>query len=145
VLCLIADTAITPLVSGVDLKIFEAATSLANSLISWALVMIGGSILAILGTGYYRPEALWVRLSYLSFIPAWIALSSSVYAGTRVQSVYLAALFVAHPDLSSLKVTLNRDALAQIARMEWGLVWFGVWLAAYLIWWIFFGNRSPNK
>src|ERR1022692_2512549 len=110
----------TPLAGVPDLKLFEAAVSLANTLTSWAFVMIGGSILAILGTSYYRPKALWVRCGYFAFIPAWFFLSYSLYAGTRVQSVYLAALFQTNPQLDLLTKALNKDSLAQIDRMEIG-------------------------
>jgi hypothetical protein len=135
----------TQLATAPDLKLFEAATSLANTLISWAFVMIGGSILAILGTSYYRPAALWVRCSYLAFIPAWFFLSSSVYAGTRVQSVYLAALYSAHPNITALKGTVNDDAVSQIQRMEIGLACFGVWLTLYLLWWIFHKENGKGE
>jgi hypothetical protein len=57
-----------------DLKVFEAATAFSNTLTSWAFVMIGGSILVILGTSYYRPAALWVRCAYFAFVPAWFFL-----------------------------------------------------------------------
>src|SRR5258708_35408735 len=70
----------TQLAAASDVKLFEAATSLANTLTSWAFLMIGGSILAIIGTSYYRPAALWVRCSYLAFVPAWFFLSWSVYS-----------------------------------------------------------------
>jgi hypothetical protein len=132
-----------PSQSSPDLKLFEAATGLANTLTSWAFLMIGGSILAILGTSYYRPTSLWVRCSYLAFVPAWFFLSWSVYAGTRVQSVYLAALFLRAPKIEVLKAALNADALAQIGRMEMGLVCYGVWLTVYLLWWIF--NREGKE
>jgi hypothetical protein len=120
-----------------DLKLFEAATALANTLTSWAFVMIGGSVLAVLGTSYYRPAARWVRCTYLAFIPAWIFLSWSVYAGTRVQGVYLAALYSPQPDIAALRRSVNEDAGSQIQRMEWGLICFGLWLTLYLMWWIF--------
>jgi hypothetical protein len=128
-----------------DLKIFEAATALASTLTGWAFVMIGGSILAVLGTGYYRPAALWVRCSYLAFVPAWFFLSSSVYAGTRVQGVYLAALYSAHPDVATLKSTVNEDAISQIQRMGIGLACFGVWLTLYLLWWIFHTEAGKDE
>lgn len=126
-----------------NLKIFEAATGLANTLTSWAFVMIGGSILAILGTSYYRPKAIWVRCGYFAFVPAWVYLSLSVYSGTRVQSVYLAALYQSNPRIDLLTTSLNSDSLAQINRMETGLAFFGVWLTMYLLWWIF--NREDRK
>jgi hypothetical protein len=66
-----------------EMKLLEGATALARTMTSWALVMIGGSILAVLGTGYYRPASLVVRCAYLAFIPAWSMLSASIYAGTR--------------------------------------------------------------
>lgn len=120
-----------------DLKIFEAAVSLSNTLTSWALVMIGGSILAILSTSYYRPKSLWFRSTYLAFVPAWVFLSLSIYSGTRVQSVYLAALYSHNGSLDKLEAALNSDAYAQIFRMEVGLCLFGLWIFAYLMWWIF--------
>lgn len=126
-----------------DMKLFEAATNLANTMTSWALVMIGGSILAILSTGYHRPEKLIVRCAYFAFVPAWIFLSLSVYSGTRVQSTYLGALFSRPKDLLSSETSLNHDAISQIARMEWGLAFFGVWLVVYLGWWVF--NKDSNN
>lgn len=128
-----------------DLKLFEAATSLANTLTSWAFLMIGGSIVAIIGTSYYRPTALWVRCSYLAFVPAWFFLSWSVYAGTRVQGVYLAALYSAHPNVAVLKSAVNNDAVSQIQRMEVGLACFGVWLTLYLLWWIFHKETGKGE
>ena len=135
----------TPLAGVPDLKLFEAAVSLANTLTSWAFVMIGGSILTILGTSYYRPAALWVRCSYLAFVPAWFFLAWSIYAGTRVQGVYLAALYSAHPNVVALKISVNDDAISQIQRMEIGLACFGVWLTLYLLWWIFHKETGKGE
>ena len=128
-----------------DMKFFEAATGLANSLTSWAFLMMGGSIVAILGTSYYRPRSLAVRCAYFAFIPAWFYLAWSIYAGTRVQSVYLAALFSRAPDIPQLKATLNGDALSQIRRMETGLGFFGLWLTVYLLWWVFNKEVKEGK
>jgi hypothetical protein len=130
---------------GADLKIFEAATSFANTLTSWAFLMIGGSIVAILGTSYYRPSSLWVRCAYFAFVPAWFCLSWSIYAGTRVQGVYLAALYSRAPKIVDLKEALNNDAISQINRMEAGLAFFGIWLTIYLAWWVFNNERKEAK
>lgn len=137
------ESTVAPVKAAPDLKLFEAATAFSNTLTSWAFVMIGGSILVILGTSYYRPSALWVRCSYFAFVPAWFFLSWSLYAGTRVQGVYVAALFSAHPKLDELRARVNSDAAAQIQRMEIGLACFGIWLTLYLLWWIF--NREGSK
>jgi hypothetical protein len=128
-----------------DMKLLEGATTLAGTMTSWALVMIGGSILAVLGTGYYRPPTLLVRCAYLAFVPAWGLLSWSIYAGTRVQGVYLAALYSEHPNLPHLKTVANSDVASQMWRMELGLVCFGVWLTVYIIWWVFHKESAQQE
>jgi hypothetical protein len=120
-----------------DMKVFEIAAAFTTTLTTWTFAVLGGSILVILGTGYYRPAALWVRCAYLAFIPAWIFLSLSLYSGTRVQGVYVAAFFSRHPKVMDLKVALNGYAVDQIRWMEWGLACLGIWLLMYLSWWVF--------
>jgi hypothetical protein len=126
-----------------DLKLFEVAATLSTSLISWASVMFGGSILAILSASYHRPKSLWIRCAYFAFVPAWFCLAYSIYAGTRVESVHVAALYQKSPNLPSLKDSLNADALSQIFWMELGLAFLGAWLIVYLSWWVF--NKEPEK
>ncbi len=128
-----------------DMRLLEGATALAGTMTSWALVMIGGSILAVLGTGYYRPAVLLVRCAYLAFIPAWAFLSYSIYAGTRVQGVYLAALYSEHPNMTALKLAVNQDVLSQIRRMEIGLLFFGLWLSVYIMWWVFHKESTQQE
>lgn len=118
-------------------RFFEAGITLATTLTSWTLVMIGGSILAILSTSYYRPRDLWFRASYLIFIPAWLLLSLSLREGAKVQGVYLAALFQRKPDIDKLMFAQNGFLAGQQDFMMWGLGCFGVWLTIYLLWWIF--------
>lgn len=120
-----------------NLKAFEATVGFANTLTGWAFAILAGSILAIVGTGYFRPQSLKVRCAYLTFIPGWVMLGISIVHGTRVQTVYLAGLMSASHDWRKLMEPLNDDVGSQLFFMKMGLLCFGVWLIGYLAWWIF--------
>src|SRR5215469_8281282 len=75
-----------------DSKFFEGALALAQSLSQWALLILGGSLVVIVSTSYYRPKDLKVRAAYFLFIPTWIFLASSIYQGAAVQQSYVAYL-----------------------------------------------------
>ncbi len=127
-----------PLPSGaIDTAPFAAVAASAQTIMGWALLIIGGSVLALLQRSYVRSSRILLRLIYLLFVPGWIFLARSIYSGTRVQGVYLAALFVSHPDPRQLKFTINSDFADQIHNLRYGLLCFALWLLAYLIWWIF--------
>ena len=126
-----------------ELRFLEAATAMANTLISWAYAMIAGSIIALLGTGYYRPAGRRTRLAYLAFLPAWLFLFRSIQSGTKIQGYYLGALLSKKPNFERLLVQVNDQALAQSDLMRYGLICFGLWLIVYLFWWIF--NNEPTK
>jgi hypothetical protein len=130
---------------GPDFRLFEAASALSSSLISWATVMFGGSILAVLSTSYQRPASLVVRFAYFCFIPAWVFLARSIYFGTRLESIKVAALFAKTPNMENLKESLNSDALSQLTNMEYGLSCFALWLIVYLSWWVFSKKGSEGK
>jgi hypothetical protein len=44
-----------------DSKFFEAAQSLAQSLSQWDLLILGGSLVVIVSTSYYRPQSIKIR------------------------------------------------------------------------------------
>ena len=126
-----------------ELKFLEAATTMANTLTSWAYAMIAGSIIILLGTGYYRPAGRRTRLAYLAFLPAWFLLYRSIQAGTEIQGAYLGALFSTKPKFDTLLELVNDRGVAQSELMRYGLLCFGVWLIVYLFWWIF--NNEPSE
>lgn len=127
-----------------ELKFLEAATAMANTLTSWAYAMIAGSIIALLGTGYYRPAGRRVRLAYLAFLPAWIFLYRSIQAGTTIQGHYLGVLYSKSQKLLEYHLKeVNTAALDQASLMQKGLICFGLWLVVYVFWWVF--NNEPTK
>ncbi len=126
---------------------FEGAVSMAENLSQWVLLIIGGSVVIILGTDYVTPGRK-LRLSYLLFIPGWIFLAFSLYYGTQVQRAHLSWLFRASEmdpeDIARLAGTITSDAYHQMLYMRWGLLSFGIWLLVYLFWWIFRPDASRN-
>jgi hypothetical protein len=124
-----------------DSKFFEGALTLAQSLSQWSLLILGGSLVLILSTSYYRPKNLKVRAAYFLFIPTWICLAYAVYQGAAVQQSYVAYLVATRgtPSQSTLdKIAENiTNAIRyQILSLEIALLIGALWLLIYLIWWI---------
>jgi len=124
-----------------DAKFFEAAQALAQSLSQWDLLIIGGSLVTIVGTSYYRPGTRRVRAIYFLFVPAWCLLAYSIYQGIVVQRAYVAYLVAANkPGNSATIVEIARKMEAatngQIDGLQYALVCLGIWLLLYVVWWV---------
>jgi hypothetical protein len=123
-----------------DDKLFEAVQSLAQGLSQWDLLIIGGSMVLIVSTGYYRPLTRWMRMTYLLFLPSWAFLAVSVYRGFEVQGSYVAYLAaVRRNDTASfndMASKMNLNVTAQILYLKIALVCIGLWLVTYVLWWI---------
>lgn len=132
-------------ITPIDPAPFAAVAASAQTLMGWALLIIGGTVLALLQRSYMRSHNLKIRLIYLLFVPGWIFLARSIYSGTLVQGVYLAALLTSRPDSRSLKVTINSDFADQISNLMYGLLFFSLWLLTYLLWWIFTTEDLADK
>ena len=118
-------------------KSLESAASFAQSLGQWEFVMIGGSLLVLVGTSYRRPPKRLMRVPYLLFLFAWFFLGRSIYFGTRAQEVYLAYLLLPTTTIEEATKRLNHDIGTQISCLFCGLFFFSIWLAIYLFWWVF--------
>jgi hypothetical protein len=115
----------------------ETVAAFCQSLAQWTFIIIGGSLVVLVGTSYYRPARVWVRLIYLLFIPSWVYLAQSIYFGLRTQEAYAAYLLVEKTTLQGSAAAMNGDAQKQISSMEIGLLLLTLWLVLYLFWWIF--------
>lgn len=122
-------------------KSLEAAASFAQSLAQWEFVIFGASMLVLVGTSYYRPQRPWQAI-YLLFLPAWGCLGYSIYRGMKAQEAYLAYMLLPVTTMEGATSALNKDILAQIFWMWWGLGCFSFWLFFYLIWWTFFKKAA---
>src|SRR5262249_37587844 len=93
-----------------DSKFFEAAQTLAQSLSACDLLIIGGSLVMIVSTSYYRPRSRKMRFAYFLFLPAWCFLAFSVYQGIQVQRSYVAYL------VAAAQAEKDRKLISEIAR-----------------------------
>jgi hypothetical protein len=123
-----------------DGRFFEAAQTLAQSLSQWALLIIGGSLVVIVSTSYYRPKTRRARAVYFLFLPSWLLLALCVYKGSYIQQSYVAYLVA-----SRVHAQDRIDLIAQhmATAIEWQLHFLhvalgmlGVWLVFYIVWWV---------
>lgn len=126
-------------------KAIEAAVSFAQSLAQWEFIIVGASMLVLIGTSYYRPSSIYMRRVYLLFLPAWACLGGSIYFGTQAQRVYLAYLLLSATTSEGATMALNHDMGSQIVWMRYGLGFFAIWLVVYLMWWIFDGKAGEIR
>lgn len=110
----------------------------SQALITWSLSIIGGSIVAIVGTSYIRPAHLYLRLLYLLFIPGWTFLSLSIHKGHKIARHYIASIFnKQQSELIEIGEKINTCYDSQITHFEIALVFFAIWLGGFLLGWIF--------
>jgi hypothetical protein len=126
-------------------RALEAAVSFAQSLAQWEFVLIGSSLLVLVGTSHRRPASRWLRCFYLLFLPGWLSLARSIYLGARAQGAYLAYLLVPVTTLQLATQKLNEDIGNEVFWMLWGLAIFFIWLLLYLLWWIFSTSDTEGK
>jgi hypothetical protein len=126
--------------AALDVKALEAAIGFAQALMQWAFVILGGTLVMLVGTSYHRPEYRSVRLCYLLLLPAWVLLAMSIRNGLLVQQGYLAYLFNHN---SGIATSMADDASKQIDLMRWGLIVLASWIFVYLQWWIW--AKIPPK
>lgn len=131
-----------------DSKFFEAAQSLAQSLSQWDLLILGGSLVVIVSTSYYRPQSIKIRAAYFLFLPIWFCLAMSVYQGIAVQRSYVAYLIASRSTptkqlLDQIAENITSATRNQIFALETALLFGGLWLLIYLVWWVF--TNQPKE
>lgn len=133
-----------------DSKFFEAAQALGQSISQWDLLIIGGSLVLIVSTSYYRPASRRMRFAYFLFLPAWALLALSVYAGIEIQGSYVAYLVATRAKSGAGNATVQQIATKvqqiatnmeaetrfQISCLEYALLCLAAWLLIYIGWWV---------
>jgi len=123
-----------------DSKYFEAAQTLAQGLSQWDLLIIAGSMIIIVSTGYYRPQSRAMRFIYFLFLPSWVLLALSIYKGIEVQGSYVAYLVAArHANaavIENISGKMNDNVTSQILFLKVALLCLAAWLILYILWWV---------
>lgn len=118
----------------------------AKSLVGWALIIVGGSALALLQASYRRPRNRTVRCAWLLFVPGWSALLASIVSGTKAHRAYAAVgVSVSRKDLEGSFKVVNSAIWDQVLYFKVGLVCFLLWMAIYLAWWIWSEEDSESE
>lgn len=115
-------------------------------MITWALSILGGSILAILGTSYIKPVGRRVRLLYLLFLPGWGFICSSIFWGSLIARKAIAyELVKSAENKSAIVLQINSCFAAQLDTLNLGLSIFALWLVSFLLFWIFSSHFDKPK
>lgn len=115
----------------------KIVVDMSAQLTTWALAIGGGSVAAVVGTSYFRPQTKRGRLVYLLFLPGWWFLGSSVYEGDQLARRYIASQLVRADLLKTIAEHMNSDFAHQRQMLGISLAIFSAWLVAYLLWWVF--------
>ncbi len=131
-----------------DRQAFEKAADYAQKITDSVLLIFGGSIAVLLGTGYRRPVKKGMRATYLLFPVGWVFLGLSIWEGMKVRGTYIAYLL--GPPKSEIARTHRIEQLNGFARWQerWldiGLAIFAIWLMFYLLWWIRLSDAEVEK
>ena len=116
----------------------------SSELTTWALGVGAGSVATVLGTSYRRPSLISHRLPYLLFVPGWLCLAVSLNKGNDLVGRYLASKMVSAEAVKTISSGMNDLFDTQRATLLYALVFFTMWLATYLYFWIF-DDSFPGK
>lgn len=122
---------------------FSAVSGSSQQLVNLASAFLGGSVALLIGTTHVSPANKLVRVIYLILLPCWVFLAVSILYGDKVLRKYLAAT-VADTDIKVKVIFQEANGIyaCQLNYIRLAMLFFGIWLFAYIIWWIFF--REPD-
>ena len=114
-------------------QIYDSSAQLSG----WALTILGGTVAAIVSTSYRRPDNLLFRIPYVLFLPGWAAIAKSLYLGNILSGKYIATLLVVSDTAKMIASQMNDTYSNQRDYLFYSIGFFGLWLIALLIIWIF--------
>lgn len=110
----------------------------SNKVSTWALSVVGGTVLVIISDSYFQPQEQIYKIPYLLFIAGWLYIAISMYYGLNISGRVMAAELYKKDNekLKAIFTKANNDFDCQLIFFKAALVTFGVWLILYLLWWI---------
>ena len=128
-----------------ELESMKTAIGFSQSLSQWSVLIIGGSVAALVASSNWRPARRKVRFIYLLFLPALGFLLESAYYGVAAQRNCLAMMLLANADTDGAKIELNEHLGLQLVTMQRGILFIGLRFFAFLVWWIVDTRIDPDK
>ena len=110
----------------------------SNRLITWALAIIGGTILIIISTDYIRPSGA-ILYTYFLFAVGWLYLGLSIFYGEEITRIYIAGITNEKnlQEINKIGREIDKRFGKQISYFKKGIVTFSFWLGVFLFWYIF--------
>lgn len=134
---------------GIEMDLFLAGlkeiADASSQITTWALAMLGGSVAVVIGSSHYSPADRRWRSFYFLLALAWFFLVLSVWAGNKLSSSYLAALFTKGAAQDEAFNQINTGFQAQLDYLFYGVIAFSLWLTAYLLWWVLFRDIGRGE
>ncbi|MGB3182047.1 MAG: hypothetical protein WBB45_11690 [Cyclobacteriaceae bacterium] len=108
----------------------------SNKYTTWALSIIGGSLLAFMHKDFHQPELLPDKLFYVLFILEWLLLFASIYYSSKIGRASISKnLNMFNIDaLRNIGINTNKLFRNQIKFFYYGLSVFAIWLSFYFLW-----------
>jgi hypothetical protein len=119
-----------------DLTAIKEIVSSSNTITTWSLSLLGASLLAILSTSYIKPIGKWSKLIYLLFAAGWFFLGKSIVNGDCLVRRSIMA-FINQERIQIIGEKMNDEFALQLNNFKLSLLFFGIWLFLYLLWWVF--------
>lgn len=113
----------------------KAVNDESNRLISWSLLIIGGSLLAFLHKDYMK-WVTWYRYFYFIYILGWFSMCLSIYWGQHITRNYLASMFVDSEKVREISRIAGKRLNRQLTWFMAGVIIFAIWIVLFLTTWI---------
>lgn len=123
----------------------EAISKGSETLTTWALSVLGGSVASLIGSDYLKPIGC-VKLLYLIFIPGWALLAASLANAYQLTSSSMASVFTDSEDqLLEIGQAMNQELRRQQRFLLFALLAFGAWITLFLCFWIFSSDAFASE
>ena len=130
-------------------ELIVSVGELSDPMVTWTISLFAGSVLLITSTSYNKPEKRIHKLFYLMFFPAWIFAFLSINSANQIkQRIPASNLLKGNIENNSalmdsfIEATTNYGDQFQYFLLS--LLFLAIWLASYLIWWIFSNSKKQN-
>ena len=123
----------------------EQVLNSSSQLTTWALAAGGAAVAMIAGTAYHRPRTVAARLPFLLFLPGWICIGRSLWAGSRLSGAFLASRMVPATNMQLIGSRINDFYADQSRFLLMGIYCFAVWLSLYVLIWVFTDQIAEDK
>jgi len=127
------------------LDLIRSFNDVATTYLGWCLLIVGGTILTIISTGYRFPLKDKIRWIYLLFLPGWLFTAFTINNCLNITESYLGAKAYGLADciqMCTMKDVTQHLYDKMVLNFRISMLIFGAWLLAMLFVWVFCGAEQ---